>query len=65
MLSRSFVFVLSFPESSGHLVKGETYAKVCSQLEITDRMLDLLGREILVARGEEKKKKKNLIMNCS
>lgn len=37
-----------FPERSGHLVRGETYAKVCFHLEITERMLDFLEREILV-----------------
>lgn len=56
-----------FPERSGHLVKGETYARVCSHLEITERMLDLLKREILVAIVGRKKKgegKRILIMNC-
>lgn len=63
------VFILNFPERSGHLVRGETYARVCSHLEITERMLDFLGREILVvkvaSRGAgEKKGKKILMLNC-
>lgn len=48
-----------FPGRLGHLVEGETYARMCSHLEITERMLDLHGREINVGGGgvgvEEKK----------
>jgi len=48
-------WVIFFPERSGHLVKGEMYARVYFHLEITERMLDLLGKEILLEREGKKK----------